>query len=90
MTLRRVVKPKPLEVFMLLNPWGNQVAASPEQSTVMWLQGVHPLGLVELDGLGGLFQPEFYECLLLSLRSGVRPKQAFLLREMLHFSPPTL
>lgn len=88
MALGRVVKPRPLEMFMLLNPWGNQGAASPEQSTVMRLQGMHALGLVWLDELGGLFQPEFYESMVLSLQSGVRHKQAFLLAEMLCFSSP--
>lgn len=60
------------------------MAAFPEPSTVMWLQQVHPLGLVGLDERGGLFQPEFYESMVLSLQSGVKHKQAFLLREMLH------
>lgn len=50
------------------------MAASPGQSTVMWLQGVYPLGLVWLDELGGLFQPEFYESMVLSLQSRVRHK----------------
>lgn len=50
------------------------MAASPGQSTVMWLQGVYPLGLVWLDELGGLFQLEFYESMLLSLQSRVRHK----------------
>lgn len=51
----------------------------------MRLQRVHPLGLVWLDELGDLFQPEFYESMALSLQSGVRHKQAFLLREMLYY-----
>lgn len=50
------------------------MAASPEQSTALWLQRVYPLGLVWLDELGGLFQPEFGESMALSLQSGVRHK----------------
>lgn len=88
LALRRDVKPRPLEAFMLLNPWGKQADSFPEQSTLMWLQGVNPLGLVGLYELGGLFQPKFYESMVLSLQSGVRHKQAFILTEMLHFSPP--
>lgn len=88
LALRRDAKPRPSEAFMLLKPWGKQAASFPEQSTLMWLQGVHPLGLVGLYELGGLFQPKCFESVVLSLQSGVRHKQAFLLTELLHFSPP--